>query len=552
MKSERANVGVPAIKLSDLFPGPRPFAEGESHLFFGRSQEQNELRSLLQAYRTVLLHAQSGAGKTSLVRAGLLSSLTADGVGWTRCRVSTGHLGSDLRRSANVFVTSLLITGIGVQAAEFPKIEDAFEFLATDAEHVLVLDQFEEFFTRYPDRWADREPFFNQLSDLLDAKPRLRILFVIREEYVSRLEPFAHHLPEEFQIRLYLERLRAAQAKLAISGPFKASDVEFESEKLLDGFVDSLRRQLAKDSAGLATGSQIIEYAGEFARARAPARVCNSLAKGVESSPDRRITKEIINNYGSPERSLTHFYDEAVQNAARQGKVSQAKIRDWFEEAMITPGGTRGSVFRTPRQRGGYPTRLLRRSRWPIRLGPNSAPGAVWYEITHDLFLESIRQSNRKWRTHRPAKKRIAWISAVACLVLVAVITLSFQVIRRADATRKLLADKKAQQEKLEAQLTTKAVFERGTMVAVDTTEAQQEVQRDVAGLLADFLSATSGAAAATTLTAGLGRAWKQDPYQTVQPLIGPSCCIRRDPTAISGLRRPRRCERLDAHCSRT
>ena len=53
--------------------GPRAFRVGEA--FFGRDREQRDLANLLIAERGVLLHAPSGAGKTSLIQAGLIPLL---------------------------------------------------------------------------------------------------------------------------------------------------------------------------------------------------------------------------------------------------------------------------------------------------------------------------------------------------------------------------------------------------------------------------------------------------------------------------------------------
>jgi len=55
------------------YPGPRPFSSAEANFFVGREREAADLQDLLYAYRSVLLYAQSGAGKSSLVAAGLLS-----------------------------------------------------------------------------------------------------------------------------------------------------------------------------------------------------------------------------------------------------------------------------------------------------------------------------------------------------------------------------------------------------------------------------------------------------------------------------------------------
>ena len=55
--------------------GPRPYERADRPLFFGREREVRELLSLVVARRVVLLYASSGAGKTSLLNAGLLPLL---------------------------------------------------------------------------------------------------------------------------------------------------------------------------------------------------------------------------------------------------------------------------------------------------------------------------------------------------------------------------------------------------------------------------------------------------------------------------------------------
>jgi hypothetical protein len=57
--------------------GPRSFRTGER--LYGRDRELRRLLDLLIAERIVLLHAPSGAGKTSLVQAALIPALRAEG-----------------------------------------------------------------------------------------------------------------------------------------------------------------------------------------------------------------------------------------------------------------------------------------------------------------------------------------------------------------------------------------------------------------------------------------------------------------------------------------
>jgi hypothetical protein len=66
---------IPPVSPQDVFPGPRAFKVEESNLFFGREREGEQLTDLLLTYQDVLLYAQSGAGKTSLINARLVPQL---------------------------------------------------------------------------------------------------------------------------------------------------------------------------------------------------------------------------------------------------------------------------------------------------------------------------------------------------------------------------------------------------------------------------------------------------------------------------------------------
>src|SRR3954454_23677628 len=60
------------------YVGPRPFEQADAALFFGRRREVRELLSLIVAHRVVLLYASSGAGKSSLLNAGLIPMLAEE------------------------------------------------------------------------------------------------------------------------------------------------------------------------------------------------------------------------------------------------------------------------------------------------------------------------------------------------------------------------------------------------------------------------------------------------------------------------------------------
>ena len=55
---------------------------------------------------------------------------------------------------------------------------------------ILIVDQLEELFNFYsdPNRWHEQqEDFFNQIAHVLESDPLLRIVFVIREDYLAQI-----------------------------------------------------------------------------------------------------------------------------------------------------------------------------------------------------------------------------------------------------------------------------------------------------------------------------------------------------------------------------
>ncbi len=172
------------------YPGTRAFGTGDHDGFFGRGEEVEILTAMVLARRASLLFAPSGAGKSSLIQAGLIPELTRSrGIGRGQRRSVRrmavlpvtgvgGGMSSRLgREPENVFVFQALYgltpdiepdelvdrrLADGV-APLIERIEDAGE-----VPMLLVIDQFEELFTRHTARWRERLPFFEQLVETLE------------------------------------------------------------------------------------------------------------------------------------------------------------------------------------------------------------------------------------------------------------------------------------------------------------------------------------------------------------------------------------------------
>jgi hypothetical protein len=91
-------------EIIDPFIGPRPFRREDQKLFFGRDKETNEILSLIFAHQLVLIYAQSGAGKTSILNAQVTPAL--EKYGYNVLPTARVGIASDTKVTPKKFDTS--------------------------------------------------------------------------------------------------------------------------------------------------------------------------------------------------------------------------------------------------------------------------------------------------------------------------------------------------------------------------------------------------------------------------------------------------------------
>jgi conflict system STAND superfamily ATPase len=412
------------------FVGPRPFEKEDGDRFFGRTRETEELLSLIIAHRAVLVYAQSGAGKSSLLRAGVMNRLEKQQYQVLRSARVHGLLPNDVPPESvqNIFVYNAL----QYWTAKLPSdqsIKDhakttLSEFLkplvaAPAAEEesspplIVIFDQFEEFFTTNQHRWQERRPFFDQLAQALHDLPTMKVVFVMREEYIAQLEPFAELLPEKLRPRMHLERLRGNSARNAVVKPFQTWGLSFDPNA-----ADELMAELSE--IRVAEGDQFRETRGEFVEPVQLQVVCQSLwenlpsewKNGPDASSDgsRLITAEYIERFGDVDNALACYYDRSVERAAAvsEGRIGEGELRRWFGTALITPTGTRGLAFRgAPGASWRIPGLALKELEDAHVIRREDRSGTITHELTHDRFIEPIQKSNHQWLARYQDAERI-------------------------------------------------------------------------------------------------------------------------------------------------
>ena len=228
--------------LSALRPykGPIPFVEEDSDRFFGRETDIENLRGMLRTERILLLHSPSGAGKTSLIQAGLIPRMRQDGfrvlppirVGHPLPKQASQTPGANRYAYSVMRSVETALSPSADEAAQGEHFEDLADIpLSTYFEHrtalrapderlLLVFDQFEEVFTMSPHERSGRLRFFCDLGAVLQDK-KIWALFAIKTEYVGALDAYSRFLPNHFAARYYLDFFTRSAAEQAVRKPLE-------------------------------------------------------------------------------------------------------------------------------------------------------------------------------------------------------------------------------------------------------------------------------------------------------------------------------------------
>ena len=382
---------------SGPYVGPRPFELDDRNLFFGRERETYEVSSLVLANRLFMLYAASGAGKTSLVNAGVLPLLQDELEILPTARFQA-HITYTADRVANIYshavlsklawpqdVNELTQTTLAEFLAERPRLTQP---VGPPLPRLLVFDQFEEMFTTHPDRWRERRGFLEQLAEASELHPDLRILIILREDFLSRMLNLADAFYRGFKDRYYLEPLRRSAAELAITGPLRNTNRSFDAVA-----VDELVRRLMTSRVDLGE-SGVVEIEGEFVEPVLLQVVCQALWKALPPQIST-ISLGDVRALADVNTSLARFYSDTVRQATDLDLVSEEQIREWVQEKLLThPGGTRAAVYMGTETTEGLPNQVVSVLEGKL-LRAEFRAGARWLEITHDSMLRPIEQSNR-------------------------------------------------------------------------------------------------------------------------------------------------------------
>jgi WD40 repeat protein len=275
------------------YRGLVPFTEADAHVFYGRQRDTARLVSTLAAHLAgsalVVVTGASGAGKTSLLRAGLLPAIGRGGLSesardWPR-RLIEETTRSPLSQLAVLLATmaGLDVTGVLHSLAAAPEqahllVRQAVEadadrrgldpVAAANCRLLLVIDQFEQIFTVTggADEGAaasERAAFIAALHAAATTPcggggvPAALVVIAVRGDFTDRCANYPALATALEDSQFVVGPMTETDLRLAITGPASAAGLDLEAG-LADTILSELRSGGGYDAGALPLVSQIM------------------------------------------------------------------------------------------------------------------------------------------------------------------------------------------------------------------------------------------------------------------------------------------------------
>jgi hypothetical protein len=377
------------------YVGARAFERGET--IYGRNREVAQLLDRVVPGRIVLMYSPSGAGKTSLIQAGLIPRLLVEDFA-VRPVIRVGRPtgsppdGEDGNRYLLSTFTSLdpeLSPARQRELARTPLREYLNRRRTGDDElEFLIFDQFEEILFDPTDRPA-KEAFLTEVGEALRDRWRWA-LFAMREDRIAGLDPYLHLLPTRLATRYRLDPLTRQAALDAVQGPARERGVAFTDEAAAE-LVGNLSRVQVQTPQGPAPSS------GDYVEPVQLQVVCQRLWELRDSAADT-IDVSAVRNFGDVDRALGDYYEERIAEVVRETGVGEQALRDWFSDELITRQGFRAQVPYGPDLDGDQDGEAVARRLDPYLVRSEPQRGTNWWELTHDRLIDPVRARNNAWR----------------------------------------------------------------------------------------------------------------------------------------------------------
>jgi hypothetical protein len=427
-----AAVEAPAV-VESPFKGLSPYTEADAASFFGRDEEIEVVIANLEARRLTLVYGESGVGKSSLLRAGVVHRLR-EIASRNREEIGTPEIVPvyfaawredplDALLHTVEEAVSDLVGGSAQETATSSHLDEALEHWSrqADADILIVFDQFEEYFL-YHGLGRAGETFAEELPRAIN-NTRLHARFVvsIREDSLARLDRFKREIPTLFGTYIRIRHLTEQSATDAINGPieeyYNSLRPATEHVTVEPAFTKEVLKQLSGGRVGFADAGVGLG-ANDEGRIEAPYLqvVMTRIWDEELRAGSRVLRRSTLDRLDGAERIIGTHLDEAMSDLTPAERGVAATVFNY----LVTPTGAK--IAHSPSDLAFYTSVpeetirpvLERLSSPDIRiLTPVSGPGGeTRFQIFHDVLAAAILDWGERNR-HGPVGRRRGILFAI-------------------------------------------------------------------------------------------------------------------------------------------
>lgn len=299
------------------------YGKADKEIFFGREEEIELLYQMSYQTNLMLVYGMSGTGKTSLVQCGLAAKFE-----------TTDWFDLVIRRKGNL--NTSFVEGLKMQDRE-GSFEEGFTiqqmihslYLDYLRPIYLIFDQFEELFILGNEK--EEQEFVKTIAELLKADLPLKIIIVIREEYLGQLSNFEKTVPQLFDKRLRVEPMSRGNAQRVIVRTLKSEqfNISLSNDSVADLIIDKVTEGMGR--VQLTYLQVFLDKLYQVAYPRNPDQVV--------------FDEKLVNEVGRIEDVLKQFLDEQLDVFAQEVDSREQGMK-WLKH-FVSEKGTKMPVKRS-------------------------------------------------------------------------------------------------------------------------------------------------------------------------------------------------------------